>query len=95
VTQPTPFTLHVPDQAIADLRARLALTRLPDQAGPGPDWAYGTNVAYMRELMDYWRDRFDWPMAGEARLNAFPQFRVPLHGIDLHFLHVPGRSRGC
>ena len=88
--QPEPFTLRVPDEAIADLRERLARTRFPDQA-PGEPWAYGTDVGYLRGLVDYWRDGFDW-RAEEARLNAFPQFKVPLHGIDLHFLHVPGQG---
>jgi len=88
--QPEAFTLHVPDAAITDLRERLARTRFPDQA-PGPPWAYGTDVSWMRELVDYWRDRFDWRVQ-EARLNAFPQYKVPLHGIELHFLHVPGRG---
>jgi pimeloyl-ACP methyl ester carboxylesterase len=87
---PQPFTLHVADAAIADLRERLARTRFPDQA-PGAPWAYGTDVAWMRELVAYWRERFDW-RAEEARLNEFPQYRVPLHGIDLHFLHVPGKG---
>ena len=86
---PQPFTLRVPDGALADLRDRLARTRLPDQA-PGEDpWAYGTPVAALEELLDHWRGGFDW-RAAEARLNAFPQFTVPLHGIELHFLHVPG-----
>jgi microsomal epoxide hydrolase len=88
--QPEPFTLHVPDAAIADLRERLARTRFPDQA-PGPSWAYGSDVAYMQELVDYWRSEFDW-RAEEARLNAFPQYKTPLHGIDVHFLHVPGKG---
>ncbi len=88
--QPSAFTLRVPDEAIADLRERLARTRFPDQA-PGAEWAYGTEVAYMRELVEYWRTSFDW-RAAEARLNAFPQFKVPLHGIDLHYLHVPGQG---
>ena len=86
--QPQPFKLQVPDAAIADLRARLLRARLPDQA-PGEPWAYGTDVAYMSTLVEYWRDRFDW-RAQEARLNAFLQYKVQLHGIDLHFLHVPG-----
>jgi pimeloyl-ACP methyl ester carboxylesterase len=85
-----PFTLHVADDAIADLEARLARTRFPDQA-PGEPWAYGTDVAYLKELVAWWRDGFDW-RAAEARLNALPQFTVPLHGIDLHFLHVPGNG---
>ena len=85
---PTPFTLRVPDADIADLRDRLARARFPDQA-PGDPWAYGTDVSYLRELAEYWRNDFDW-RAEEAALNAFPQFRVPLDGIDLHYLHVPG-----
>ena len=87
-SKPTPFTLHVPDADLADLRERLARSRFPDQA-PGEAWAYGTDVAYLRELAEYWRDGFDW-RAEEAALNAFPQFRVPLDGIDLHYLQVPG-----
>ncbi|RYI30905.1 MAG: epoxide hydrolase, partial [Acetobacteraceae bacterium] len=86
--KPQPFTLAIPEVAIADLKARLALTRLPDQT-PGEPWAYGTDVAYLKGLLAYWQDGFDW-RAEEARLNAFPQFTVPLHGIDLHYLLVPG-----
>ena len=57
--RPTPFRLHVPDEAIADLRERLARTRWPDQA-PGEPWAYGTDVAYLQSLVAHWRDGFDW-----------------------------------
>ena len=85
-----PFRLHVPDAAIDDLRVRLERTRFPDQP-PGEPWAYGTDVGYLRTLVEHWRDRFDW-RAQEARLNAWPQFTVPLHGIDVHFLHVEGRG---
>ncbi|NOG68978.1 epoxide hydrolase family protein [Roseicella sp. DB1501] len=92
--KPEPFTLGVPDAAIADLRDRLARTRLPDQApipaGAGP-WAYGTPADYLAELLAHWREGFDW-RAQEAVLNAFPQYKVPLHGIDLHYLHVPGKG---
>ncbi|MEA2883365.1 MAG: hypothetical protein QOH32_2621 [Bradyrhizobium sp.] len=85
--KPTPFTLRVPDADIADLGERLGRTRYPDQA-PGEPWAFGTQVDYLRELVDYWRTRFDW-RAQEAALNAFPQFRVSLD-VDLHYLHVAG-----
>ncbi|MBV9890566.1 MAG: epoxide hydrolase N-terminal domain-containing protein, partial [Rhizobacter sp.] len=71
---PVPFRLHVADAALADLRERLARTRFPDQA-PGEAWAYGTDVAYLRELVAYWSEAFDW-RAQEARLNAFAQFTV-------------------
>ena len=87
---PQAFALHVADSAIADLRERLSRTRLPDQA-PGDPWAYGTSVEYLRGLLDHWRTGFDW-RAQEARLNAFPQFKAPLHDIDVHFLHVPGKG---
>src|SRR3954447_6488774 len=92
--KPQPFTLAVADAAIAELRDRLARTRLPDQAPvpPGGDpWSYGTSAAYLAELVAHWRDGFDW-RTQEAALNAFPQYKVPLHGIDLHFLHVPGKG---
>jgi pimeloyl-ACP methyl ester carboxylesterase len=88
--QPEAFTLKVTDQAIADLRERLARTRFPDQA-PGEPWAYGTNIGYLRQLVEYWGNAFEW-RAEEARLNAFPQYKMPLCGIDLHFLHVPGKG---
>ena len=87
---PQPFQLHVPDTAIDDLRTRLRLTRFPDQT-PGEPWAYGTDLAYLTQLVDYWQNSFDW-RAQEARLNAFPQFKVPLHGIDVHFLRVAGQG---
>jgi pimeloyl-ACP methyl ester carboxylesterase len=89
-TRPEPFTLRVPDEAIADLRERLARTRFPDQA-PGEPWAYGTDLGYLQQLVEYWRTAYDW-RAAEMRLNAFPQYRAPLCGIDLHFLHVPGNG---
>src|SRR5215510_6137294 len=81
MTKPAPFTLRIPDADIADLRDRLARTRFPDSA-PGEAWAYGTDVAYLRNLVDYWRDGFDW-RAEEATLNVFPQFRMSVDGIDL------------
>ena len=87
---PQPFSLTVPDAALADLKERLARTRFPDQA-PGEPWAYGTDLAWLQGLVAHWRDRFDW-RAAEARLNALPQFKVPLHGIDLHYLQVPGKG---
>lgn len=87
---PKPFTVHVADADIADLRERLARTRWPDEA-PGEPWSTGASLAYTRELAEYWRSQFDW-RAWEAKLNAFPQFTVPIGGIDLHFIHVPGRG---
>src|SRR3954468_16005291 len=85
---PQPFRLSIPDEQIADLKDRLGRTRFPDQAPDGP-WAYGTDLATMKELVAYWRDGFDW-RAQEAALNAWPQFTTPIDGIDVHFVHARG-----
>ena len=87
---PTPFTVSIPDEAIADLQRRLAQTRFPDQALDAP-WAYGTDLGYMKTLVPYWKNQFDW-RAQEAALNAFPQFMVTMPDVDLHLLHVPGQG---
>jgi microsomal epoxide hydrolase len=85
-----PYQLAVPESVLNDLRERLARTRLPDEPPLAP-WSTGTSVGYMRELLDYWREGFDW-RAHEAKLNAFRQFTVPLDGIDLHFIHEAGQG---
>ena len=87
---PDSFALSVPDGDIADLHDRLARTRWPDAAPLAP-WSVGTDLGYMRDLVEYWRHDFDW-RAQEAALNAFPQYRVELDGIPLHFLRVLGRG---
>ena len=87
---PKPFTVRVPDEALSDLRARLTRVRWPDEP-PLEPWSVGTSVAYMKPLVDYWRDRFDW-RAQEAKLNAFASFTVALAGIDVHFIHEPGKG---
>ncbi|HEX8133278.1 MAG TPA: epoxide hydrolase [Actinomycetes bacterium] len=88
--QPTPFTIEVPDDTLADLKERLARTRWPDEVS-GAGWDYGTNLAYLRELCAYWRDGFDW-RAQERALNQLPQFRATVDGLGIHFVHVRGRG---
>ena len=85
-----PFSLAVDDVAVCDLRTRLASVRWPDEA-PASAWRYGTSVDFMRDMVGYWRDRYDWRRT-EAALNAWPQFVTPIDGIDVHFLHVEGRG---
>lgn len=80
-----PFTVDVPGEVLADLNDRLERTRLPDQI-PGTGWAYGTDGAYLAELLEYWRDDFDW-RAHERELNAFDHFKTVIDGVDLHFIH--------
>ncbi|PYO00976.1 MAG: multidrug MFS transporter [Candidatus Rokuibacteriota bacterium] len=88
MTAPAAFRIHVPDAVLTDLRARLERVRWPDEA-PGERWRYGTDLAYMKELCAYWRDKYEW-RASEAELNQFRQFTASVGGIDVHFIHEPG-----
>ena len=88
--EPRQFRLSVSDQVLDDLRQRLARVRWPDEPPLAP-WSTGTSLAYMKQLVEYWRERFDW-RAQERALNAFRQFTVPLAGIELHFIHEQGKG---
>jgi pimeloyl-ACP methyl ester carboxylesterase len=83
-----PFRIQVPDAVLADLRERLARTRFPDEVRDS-GWTYGTNLAYLRELVGYWRERYDW-RAEEARLNRFRHFRARVGDLAVHFIHERG-----
>ena len=85
-----PFELHVGDSALGDLRDRLARVRFPDEA-PATPWSFGTSVDFMRELVAHWRDHYDWRTT-ESALNALPQFKTRIEGIDVHYIHVEGRG---
>jgi len=73
-----------------DLRARLRATRWPDSPEE-VGWSLGTDLDYLRELVTYWAEEFDWD-AQEAALNQFPHYRIPLGGISIHFVHVRAAS---
>jgi microsomal epoxide hydrolase len=89
-SEPRSFALHVPEAQLADLRERLARTRLPDEP-PLEPWSTGTSLAFVRELLEHWQTRFDW-RSQEAKLNRFRQFTLQLQGIEVHFIHEPGRG---
>jgi len=80
------FRIDVAEEVLEDLRERLSRTRFPDQI-EGAGWGYGTELSYLKELCEYWRDRFDW-RAQEAALNRFDQFRTTIDGQTLHFIHA-------
>ena len=84
--RPEPFILRTAPEALQGLRARLRATRWPD-APEDAAWSLGTDLAYLRELVGYWADGFDWP-SQEAALARFPRFRLTLGGLGIHFVHV-------
>jgi pimeloyl-ACP methyl ester carboxylesterase len=84
--RPEPFTSQAAPAALVDLRVRLRATRWPDTPEDA-GWSLGTDLAYLRELVAYWADGFDWS-AQEAALARLPRFRVPLRGLGIHFVHV-------
>jgi len=80
------FRIHVEESVLEDLRSRLARTRFPDQI-EGTGWEYGMPIDYLRDLVEYWRDGYDW-RAQEARLNQLPHFRTRIDGQSIHFVHA-------
>ena len=85
-TEIRPFDVDVPDEALEDLRRRIAATQWPEKETVA-DQSQGVQLATMRELARYWETEYDW-RACEARLNALPQFRTEIDGLDIYFIHV-------
>jgi len=85
-TEIRPFRVGVPDEAIADLRRRIAATRWPSKELVA-DRSQGVQLATIQELARYWTTGYDW-RACEARLSALPQFKTEIDGVDVHFIHV-------
>jgi len=89
-TRIEPFRVAFSDAALKDLADRLAHTRLPGEI-PDTGWEYGTNLTYLRELLDYWRAKYDW-RKHEAELNRFSHFRADIDGLGIHFIRADGRG---
>jgi pimeloyl-ACP methyl ester carboxylesterase len=83
-----PFRIDVPQDAIDDLRQRLVRTRWPD-AIDSADWAYGTDLPFLQELVSYWSDQFDWA-AQEAALNTLHHYQADVDGVRIHYVHERG-----
>ena len=84
------FKIDVPAATLRDLEERLARTRWPDQL-PGTGWTYGADTAYLRELVSYWQNEYDW-RAEERKLNRFEHFRASIDGTRIHFVHAKSRD---
>jgi len=92
-TEIRPFQVDMPDEAIADLRQRIAATRLPGKELVA-DRSQGVQLATITELARYWAAEYDW-RACEAELNALPQFTTEIDGVDIHFIHVKSDHAGA
>ena len=85
-----PFQIDVPEEQLAELRRRLAATRLPSGELVA-DRSQGVQLATIEALTHFWATEYDW-RACEARLNALPQFTTEIDGVDIHFIHVRSRA---
>jgi epoxide hydrolase len=81
-----PFRVAFPQEALDDLKHRLAAARWPEKETVG-DWSQGVPIVKLRALVDYWKDGYDLSRL-ERRLNALPQYRTEIDGLGIHFLHV-------
>jgi pimeloyl-ACP methyl ester carboxylesterase len=81
-----PFHVDVREEALTDLRRRIAATQWPERETV-PDQSQGVPLAVMQELARHWATDYDW-RACEARLNALPQFTTEIDGLEIHFIHV-------
>ena len=80
------FHVNVPEAALADLRRRLAETRLPEQETVG-DYSQGVPLKTIQQVLRYWQTDYDWRKV-EAKLNSYPNFITEIDGLDIHFIHV-------
>ena len=85
-----PFRVHFPDEALADLKRRIAATRWPDREIV-PDKSQGVQLATVQKLARYWETEYDWRKC-EAKLNALPQYITRIDGVDIHFIHVRSKQ---
>jgi pimeloyl-ACP methyl ester carboxylesterase len=88
-----PFRINVPEEALVDLRRRLAATRWPDRETVA-DQSQGVQLATIQQLAQYWQTGYDWRKV-EARLNALPQFVTEIDGLDIHFIQVRSKHENA
>src|SRR5713226_10384540 len=84
-----PFEIAVPEATLTDLKDRLGRTRFPRDFG-NAGWEYGTNLDYLKELVD-WRTKYDW-RRHEHEMNSFANYKTTIDGIPIHFIHEPGKG---
>ena len=88
-----PFRVHFPDEALTDIKRRIAATRWPEREIVA-DQSQGVQLATVQKLARYWATDYDWRKV-EARLNALPQFVTNIDGVDIHFIHVRSKEKNA
>ena len=88
-----PFRVSVPDEQLAELRRRIGAARWPRKELVA-DMSQGVQLGMLQELTRYWASDYDWRRC-EARLNALPQFKTEIDGLDIHFIHVKSRHKNA
>jgi pimeloyl-ACP methyl ester carboxylesterase len=85
-----PFAVEIPQAVLDDLHERLAGTRFAPEFA-NDNWQYGTNLAYLKQLIEYWRDRYEWRQT-QREINSFSHYRTEIDGIPIHFIHERGKG---
>src|SRR6516225_5093395 len=88
-----PFRVDIPEEALVDLRNRLAATRLPEHEIVS-DNSQGVPLATVERLVRYWVNEYDWRKV-EAKLNSYPNFITEIDGLDIHFIHVRSKHENA
>ncbi len=87
------FHVSIPEEALVDLRRRIAATRWPEKETVA-DQSQGVQLATIQKLARYWATDYDWRKC-EAKLNALPQFMTEIDGLDIHFIHVRSKHENA
>ena len=87
----TEFTCKISQPVVDDLKFRISQTRWTDEIKDS-GWQYGANLSYIKELADYWLNKFDWRKV-EDEINQYPNYIAEIDGIKIHFLHIKGKGK--
>ena len=85
------FSVHISQSVLDDLRSRISNTRWPDSI-TGSGWKFGADLSYMKELAEYWVQRFDWRRV-EDEINAWPNYIAKIEGYKIHYIHIRGKGK--
>ena len=88
-----PFRVNFPEEALVDLRRRIAATRWPEKE-PVTDFSQGVQLAFIQVLARYWATDYNWRKV-ESKLNSYPNFVTEIDGLDIHFMHIRSKHENA